>query len=82
MSFRSKGLAAHSMEPAAFEEGPAAHAVDHFVGRLRHWSEEAGADAPLRILVGRLDADERLARHFTPEKRAALTRDLKPFQRE
>ncbi|MBX3180384.1 MAG: hypothetical protein KF886_23795 [Candidatus Hydrogenedentes bacterium] len=76
------GLAAHRMEPAAFEEGPAAHAVDHFVGRLRHWSEEAGTDAPLRILVGRLDADERLARHFTPEKRAALTRDLKPFQRE
>lgn len=66
----------------SMEDSPAAKAVEHFRERVNRLRANQDAPSPLAIHVGFFDQDERLKRHFTPEKLAVLTQDLKPWQRE
>lgn len=73
------GIVATTATPAT---GPTATAINQFQERVKALSGEASEAPALSIQVGRLDHDGNLASHFTAEKITALTRDLKPFQRD
>lgn len=75
-------IGADSIELAAANDGPAAKAAAHFQERVKRLHTGQNAPAPLSIHAGLLDQDPRLKQHFTPERIAGLTKDLKPYQRD
>lgn len=78
----STGLDAASLPALSQSDGPAALAADRFRERVQQLGASNDAPSSLTIHVGLLDQDERLKRHFTPERLTALTQNLKPWQRD
>jgi hypothetical protein len=75
-------VATTSIASSATADGPAAKATTHFRARVQRLGASSDAPSPITIQIGLLDQDERLKQHFTPERRSALTQNLKPWQRD
>lgn len=74
-------LVASSMEFAGPDDRTAALAVAHFNERITQLRGGNAAPSTCKIRVGHLEQEIGVKEHFTPERIAELTRDLKPWQR-